>query len=116
MSSTDFIAHLSRKGTLRNGHAPAQNGLAMAESPGGGVGDDVDWLELTKLTPSAFADELAAFYGCTRVQRSNLLDGQFAGEKMSWRFLRERRLFPFEDGEGLLALAVAAPTDREAIR
>ncbi|HUC51624.1 MAG TPA: GspE/PulE family protein [Xanthobacteraceae bacterium] len=116
MLAKEFIAHLAGRGGLRNGHAGNKGLNGAAESAFDTVGDDVDWLELTQLTPTAFADELAAFYGCDRVQRSDLLNAQFAGEKMSWRFLRERRLFPFIDGSGVLALAVAAPTDREAVR
>jgi general secretion pathway protein E len=111
----DFIVHLAGKGILPGGHGGAPGGT-IADSIGNGAGDDIDWLGLTKLTPSAFADELAAFYGCSRVMRGELLSGQFAGEKMSWRFLRERRLFPFADQSGALALAIAAPTDREAVR
>jgi general secretion pathway protein E len=113
MLAKEFVAHLASRGALRNSHTGANGG---GESAFDDVDDDVDWLELTQLTPTAFADELAAFYGCDRIQRGDLLNGQFAGEKMSWRFLRERRLFPFTDGSGVLALAVAAPTDREAVR
>jgi general secretion pathway protein E len=112
----DFVAHLANKGILRHGNVGDHGGTIAADSIVNGSGDDVDWPELTKLTPSAFADELAAFYGCGRVQRGELLSGQFAGEKLSWRFLRERRLFPFSNQSGALALAVAAPTDREAVR
>jgi general secretion pathway protein E len=83
MSATDFIAHLESRGVLRGGHAFEQTALPVADAAGNGGRDDIDWLELTKLTPSAFADELAAFYGCVRVQRGTLLAGQFAGEKMS---------------------------------
>jgi general secretion pathway protein E len=123
MLAIDFITHLAGRGVLRNGHTAGHGssgaghaGNGAAASLGDNVDDDVDWLELTQLTPTAFADELAAFYGCERIQRGDLLGGQFAGEKLSWRFLRERRLFPFTDGAGVLALAVAAPTDREAVR
>jgi general secretion pathway protein E len=114
--SGDFMAHLARKGVMRNGHARDQGANIAKDMTGNGARGDFDWLELTKLTAPAFADELADFYGCARLQRDSLLESQFAGEKMSWRFLRERRLFPFEDQAGVLALAVAFPTDPEAIR
>jgi hypothetical protein len=58
---------------------------------------DLDWIGLTKLTPLAFVDELAAFCGCGRVQRGDLVASQFAGAELSSRFLREGRLFPYED-------------------
>lgn len=116
MLATDFIAHLASRGVLRHGQADGRVANGVVANGHDGTDEDIDWLELTQLTPTAFADELAAFYRCDRVQRGDLLGGQFAGEKMSWRFLRERRLFPFTDGSGVLALAVAAPTDREAVR
>ena len=104
----DFIDHLTRKGALRD--APPPNAARR------GFAADVDWLAATKLTPSTFADELAAFYGCARLQRSDLIGGRFAGGQMSPRFLRERRLFPFENQAGALVLAIAAPTDQEVVR
>jgi general secretion pathway protein E len=114
MLANDFIAHLADRGVLHNGHDRDRG--SAADNTANGAADDIDWLGLTKLTPSAFADELAAFYGYARVQRGDLLSGQFAGEKMSWRFLREHRLFPFEDRSGALALALAFPTDHETVR
>src|SRR6516165_4250519 len=104
----DFIDHLTRKGALRD--APPPNAARR------GFAADVDWLAATKLTPSTFADELAAFYGCARLQRSDLVGGRFAGGQMSPRFLRERRLFPFENQAGALVLAIAAPTEHEVVR
>jgi general secretion pathway protein E len=112
MVSSDFIVHLTRKGVLRDGQSPdgAQNAL------GRGTSNDVDWLALTKLTPSTFAEELAVFYGCARVQRADLVGGHFAGDQLSRRFLSEHRLFPYENGSGALALAVAAPTEGDKVR
>jgi general secretion pathway protein E len=112
MFQGDFIEHLARKGVLRDGAVAG----AATNANGGGASAEVDWLGLTKLAPSMFADELAAFYGCARVQRSDLVGGQFAGKQMSPRFLRERRLFPFETQSGTLILAIAAPTDDETVR
>jgi len=104
----DFIDHLTRKGALRD--APPTNAARRDFAA------DVDWLAATKLTQSTFADELAAFYGCARLQRSDLVGGRFAGGQMSPRFLRERRLFPFENQAGALVLAIAAPTEHEVVR
>src|SRR5579864_2505984 len=112
MPPNDFIDHLARKGVLRN--EPMAGGAAAALRHG--AAGEVDWLGLTKLTQSAFADELASFYGCRRVQRADLAAGRFAGRQMSARFLRERRLFPFEGGSGALNLAIAAPTESETVR
>src|SRR5262249_54030397 len=112
MLHNDFIGHLARKGMLREPNI-ANGGLNAR--PGDGLGD-LEWVGLTKLTPSAFADELAAFCGCSRVQRGDLVAGQFAGAQLSARFLREGRLFPYEDSSGILTLAIARPTDGETVR
>jgi general secretion pathway protein E len=112
MFPSDFIDHLARKGILRDGAMPGgANGASR-----NGQAIEIDWLSLTKLTPATFADELAAFYGCDRVQRADLVGSQFAGKQMSSRFLRERRLFPFETRAGTLALAIASPTEGETVR
>jgi len=112
MLHTDFMNHLARKGVLRDSQIAdgALNGRR-----GDGLGD-LDWVGLTKLTPAAFADELAAFCGCGRVQRGDLVASQFAGAELSSRFLREGRLFPYEDSSGILTLAIARPTDDETLR
>jgi general secretion pathway protein E len=112
MLHTDFINHLARKGVLRDSQI-ADGGLNARR--GDGLGE-MDWVGLTKLTPSAFADELATFCGCGRVQRGDLVASQFAGAELSSRFLREGRLFPYEDSSGILTLAVARPTDDETVR
>ena len=111
MQQSDFIAHLDRKGVLRDGQA--DSGLKARR---GLVSNDTDWLGLTKLTASAFADELAAFYGYNRVQRSDLLGHRFAGAELSPRFLREERLFPYKHSSGTVTLAVARPVDDDTIR
>jgi general secretion pathway protein E len=112
MLHTDFIGHLARKGVLRDSQI-ADGGLNGRRGDGPG---DLDWVGLTKLTPSAFADELAAFCGCGRVQRGDLVGSQFAGAQLSSRFLREGRLFPYEGVSGILTLAIARPTDDETVR
>jgi general secretion pathway protein E len=42
--------------------------------------------------------------------------GRFAGEALSPRFLKEERLFPYEDRSGTLTLAIAHPIDDETVR
>jgi general secretion pathway protein E len=112
MQRSDFIAHLDRKGVLRDGQA-ADSGLRARR---GLVFNDTDWLGLTKLTASAFADELAAFYRCNRVQRSDLLGQRFAGAELSPRFLKEEGLFPYKHSSGTVTLAIARPVDDDTIR
>ncbi|HEY6833387.1 MAG TPA: GspE/PulE family protein [Pseudolabrys sp.] len=111
MASADFAAYLAGKGILRDQAAEA---ASMAK--GRDTSNGLDWLNLTKLTPSVFANELAAFYGCARVQRAELIESPFAGGKLSQRFLREKRVFPFESEPGAIMLAVAAPADPETVR
>ena len=111
MLQSDFIDHLARKGVLRDPQAfESRHG---ARRPDGN--DDIDWAGLTKLTPPAFADELAAFYSCRRVQRTELVGDRFAGANLSPRFLKEGRLYPYTDAQGQLTLAVATPVDDETV-
>jgi general secretion pathway protein E len=112
MQQSEFMAHLARKGVLRD--AQALNGGSGARRREGLR--EVDWAGLTKLTPSAFADELADFYGCERVQRRDLMAGRFAGAELSTRFLKEEQIFPFERESGTLTLAIARPIEDETQR
>jgi len=112
MQQSEFIDHLAHKGVLRD--AQALNGGLGARRRDGLR--DVDWVGLTKLTPSAFADELANFYGCGRVHRRDLMAGRFAGTELSARFLKEEHLYPFEHESGALTLAIAQPIDDETLR
>jgi len=112
MLQSDFMAHLARKGVLRD---PLAVDGGMRERRRDALGD-VDWVGLTKLTPSGFADELAAFYRCDRVQRRDLVGSRFAGAQLSPRFLKEEHLFPYEHPSGTLTLAIARPVEDETIR
>src|SRR5215475_6077958 len=112
MPQSDFISHLARKGALRN--AQELDGATAARRRD--TFGDIDWVGMTKLTHTGFADELAAFYRCPRVQRGDLVGGRFAGERLSPRFLKDERLFPYEDRAGELTLAIARPIEDETIR
>jgi general secretion pathway protein E len=112
MLQSDFMTHLARKGVLRD--PPAADGR-MRERRRDALGD-VDWVGLTKLTPSGFADELAAFYRCDRVERRELVAARFGGAQLSPRFLKEEHLFPYEHPSGRLMLAIARPVEDETIR
>jgi general secretion pathway protein E len=112
MLDDGFLDHLVRRGVLRDASG-------LEATPGGrrpGTAGDVDWVGQTRLTPSAFADELAAFYRCRRVHRSDLGAGRFAGMHLSARFLKEGRLYPYEDASGALLLAIASPIDPDSTR
>ena len=103
MLQSDFIDHLARRGVLRDPQAFESSRAARRPDANG----DVDWAGLTKLTPPAFADELAAFYSCRRIQRTELVGDRFAGANLSPRFLKEGRLYPYADAQGQLTLAIA---------
>jgi general secretion pathway protein E len=112
LPQSDFISYLVRKGALRNAQ---ELDAGMAARRRDSL-NDVDWLGMTKLTHTAFADELATFYRCGRVQRADLVGGHFAGERLSPRFLKEERIFPYEDRAGALTLAISRPIEDETIR
>ena len=112
MLQSDFIDHLARKGVLRDPQAFESSAGARRPDSNG----DIDWAALTKLAPPAFADELAAFYSCRRVLRTELVGDRFAGSNLSPRFLKEGRLYPYADAQGQLTLAIAAPVDDETVR
>jgi general secretion pathway protein E len=111
MLESDFMSHLARRGVLRDPEAIGAGQKARRRDERG----DLDWVGLTKLTQSDFADELAAFYRCTRVQRGDLVSSRFLGAQLSPRFLREGRLFPYEGLCGTVTVAIAAPIDREIL-
>jgi general secretion pathway protein E len=112
MLQQEFISHLARKGALRDPQSFDGRATARRRDAFG----DLDWVGMTKLTQSAFADELAAFYRCNRVEREDLVGSRFAGGQLSPRFLKEERVFPYEDRSGMLTLAVARPIDEETVR
>ncbi len=109
---SDFIDHLAQRGVLRDRQATEVN-PAMARMDAGG---EINWVALTKLTPPAFADELAAFYSCRRIQRGELSSDRFAGAALSQRFLKEGRLYPYADAQGAVTVAIAMPIDAETRR
>src|SRR4051812_47177147 len=111
ITRSDFLTHLTRTGALRDHQLREPNPVRRRE---GQV--DVDWLGLTKLTPAKFVEELAAFYGCARVDRGELLSHRFAGGQLSPRFLREGRFLPYETSAGAVMLAIATPLEADALR
>jgi general secretion pathway protein E len=108
MSREAFFEYLVSKGGLSEANALD----AAWRANGGDAGAEFDWVSATKLSASAFADELAEFYSCKRVARGGLAGLTFGGAPLSPRFLKEARLFPFMDDDELV-LAVAAPLDEE---
>jgi len=117
MLHATFMDHLVRNGVMSENYLSDARGTKSDRGvKGGDAARGVDWAGLTKLTPAAFADQLADFYKCKRVQRGDLTGERFAGAQLSVRFLKEERLFPFADEAGAILLAVAAPIDAETMQ
>jgi general secretion pathway protein E len=72
--------------------------------------------DLTKLSASDFADEVARFYELPRVSLPQLIAATSLSAQFSHRFLREAAVFPCRMDEGVNTLVVADPTDRVAAR
>jgi general secretion pathway protein E len=71
--------------------------------------------ELTELSASGFAEEVASFWRIERLRLPELLDAQGLVGQFSRRFLRETAVYPFQSGDGF-TLAMADPTHVAAIR
>jgi general secretion pathway protein E len=67
--------------------------------------------ELTDLSASDFADEVARFYRLPRVSLPQLTDATPLTAGFSARFLRENNLFPYQTEDACPRLAVADPSD-----
>jgi general secretion pathway protein E len=72
--------------------------------------------ESCDVSPSEFADEVAAYYQRPRVTLPELLAFPPLVERFTRRFLRETIIFPYDAGDGHFGLAVADPTDVAARR
>jgi general secretion pathway protein E len=72
--------------------------------------------ELTDLSASDFADEVAQFHGVKRLSLPELLAASSLTGRFSRRFLRETAVFPFQECDGSFKLAVADPSEAAAVR
>jgi general secretion pathway protein E len=72
--------------------------------------------ELTDLSANDFADEVARFYGLSRVGLPELIAASPVTGAFSRRFLRETTVFPYQTPDRRLRLALADPSDAAAIR
>jgi general secretion pathway protein E len=110
--SLQFLEHLRRNDHLAK--SAAGGGQPMEQGAGSRAQSRL-W-ELTDLSPSDFADEVARFAGLERVTLQELLSAPALNETFSQRFLREMTVFPFSAADGSAVLAVADPTDKAAQR
>ena len=72
--------------------------------------------ELTELSASDFADDVADFYGLERIDLPQMMAASHLAARFSRRFLREMSIFPFKEEGSINTLAVADPTDRAGVR
>ncbi|MGB6350856.1 MAG: ATPase, T2SS/T4P/T4SS family [Pseudolabrys sp.] len=72
--------------------------------------------ELSDLSASDFADEVAGFFRLPRVNLPALLAAPSLVKQFAQRFLREMMVFPYQATDGALMLAVADPSDSAAVR
>ncbi len=70
----------------------------------------------TDLSSHDFANEVAEFFGLRRVTLLELGEFRSLADRFAPRFLREASLFPFETGDGGIALAAGDPADEEALQ
>jgi general secretion pathway protein E len=111
-TSIAFADHLRRKKYLA-ADAPASTESSAGHSSG--IALNKLW-ELTDLSASDFADEVAQFHKVPRVSLSELLAAPSLVKQFSRRFLREMMIFPHLSTEGKPTLAAADPSDVAAIR
>src|SRR5947209_1345568 len=72
--------------------------------------------EASELSGGDFAEEVARFYGLTRLTLPELIAATPLTARFSPRFLREMALFPYQAADGKHRLALADPSDEAAIR
>ncbi len=108
----EFARHLVNKKYLSDATAPASFSSNEAnEEP-----SLRKLWEATDLSANGFADEVAHFYGMTRLSLPDLVAAKALTDRFSPRFLRETTVFPFVAHDGAFRLAVADPGDRAAVR
>jgi general secretion pathway protein E len=108
----EFAARFSQKAGLKadadklgrlNGAGPSEGGLRRL------------W-ELSELSASEFADEVAVFFELPRVTLQEMMTAESRAQQFSRRFLREMAVFPCQPTGGSPVLVLADPTDRASIQ
>ena len=72
--------------------------------------------EASELSAQEFAEEVARSFGLARASLAELMKAEGLRRGFSERFLREAAIFPFADSEGRVRVAMADPSDTEALR
>ena len=72
--------------------------------------------ESTDLSAGDFADEVARYYGRSRLTLSQLFGASALVGQFTRRFLRETMVFPYQSADGGFRLAVGDPSDLAVVR
>lgn len=72
--------------------------------------------EMSELSASEFADEVALFFDLPRVTLQEMMAAESRVQQFSRRFLREMAVFPCQPAGGSPVLVLADPTDRASIQ
>ncbi len=108
----EFAARFSQKAGLKadadklgklNGSGPVEGGLRKL------------W-EMSELSASEFANEVALFFDLPRVTLQDMMAAESRVQQFSRRFLREMAVFPCQPAGGSPTLVLADPTDRASIQ
>lgn len=107
----DFAARFQKAGRKAdadklgrlNGSGPTEGGLRKL------------W-EMSELSASEFADEVALFFELPRVTLQEMMAAESRVQQFSRRFLREMAVFPCQPAGGSPVLVLADPTDRASIQ
>ncbi|TYL89335.1 type II/IV secretion system protein [Bradyrhizobium rifense] len=108
----EFAARFGQKAGLKadadklgrlNGSGPTEGGLRKL------------W-EMSELSASEFADEVAIFFELPRVTLQEMMAAESRVHQFSRRFLREMAVFPCQPAGGSPVLVLADPTDRASIQ
>ncbi|MCS3729707.1 GspE/PulE family protein [Bradyrhizobium betae] len=110
-NAREFAARFSQKTGLKadadklgrlNGSGPTDGGLRKL------------W-EMSELSASEFADEVALFFELPRITLQEMMAAESRVQQFSRRFLREMAVFPCQAAGGAPTLVLADPTDRASI-
>jgi general secretion pathway protein E len=119
MAMADDFAEYLRSRELLGTHVdlPADQGSPSDGSHLNGAEKPLRKLwELTDLTAQQFAAELAQFCAMPQAALPEMLAGTALVKRFSRRFLREMLVFPYQQEDGKIVLAVVDPGDTAAVR
>lgn len=118
--SSQFVAYLRQARHLKPADEATDVGAADQAQRDFGRGSHTAsstrlW-EVTNLSASEFADEVARFYKYERAVLQDMLSATPLVAAFSQRFLRETLVYPYQGAGQTVALAIADPTDLAARR